>query len=192
MAVFSHRFQCEHLRVDLGLEVKHQTHHARFELSRAHTADVGIVRVDLGDQLFQFSRQFEVVNIDHQPLRVFDNLVAEPERRFEFECDAGVVFGRPHAHRDDGRSLREQRRRCRKQQRAGGLHEAAPVDARCPGVAGQGSVGGNLKRGGICGGCAAIARYGDALAVGGMRSSLKHVVPRSLHPLIETCRVSPC
>ncbi|OWW20513.1 hypothetical protein AYR66_14475 [Noviherbaspirillum denitrificans] len=108
VAVLADRGEREHLRVDFFLEVEHQAHHVRTVLPDAHLLDVGIVRLDLCDQLLQRRVELEAFDIDHQPFGILDDEMAGFQVGVVFQRDAGVVFGRPDAHGHDTGRVRGQ------------------------------------------------------------------------------------
>jgi hypothetical protein len=81
VAVFGNRLQGEHLRLDLGLEIQHQAHHAGTVASDAQLVDVGIAGGDLVVQFGQRRAELDAFQVEHQALRVL--------HREQLELDLG-------------------------------------------------------------------------------------------------------
>jgi hypothetical protein len=108
MPVAGHRCQGEHLRLDLFLQVEHEAHHVRPVLGDPHLADVGVVRLDLGDQAFQRFVERQALDVDHQARRIGHHEVRGLQLAVVFQRDAGVFVGRPDAHGEElGRRRRQ-------------------------------------------------------------------------------------
>jgi hypothetical protein len=102
-----HRCQGEQLRLDGLLQVDHQAHHARLVLADAHARDERVIGAHLTDQIPQLRAQVEPVDIDDQPRWALCQEVLRGQLAIGLDRDPGVVGGRPHPHRDDGRPVRE-------------------------------------------------------------------------------------
>ena len=101
-AVLPGRFEREHLRIDLGLQLHDQAHDARLEAAGTQQLDIGIVGGDLAGQAVEHAVEFDAFDVDDQAIRVLDGEMAEFERCVVFEGNAGVVGGRPDADGEDG------------------------------------------------------------------------------------------
>ena len=98
VVVLADGLEREDLGIDLGLEIEDQTHDVRPVLAHPHLLDIRVVGLDLGDQLFQGGVELDTLDIDHQPLGVFDDEVACLEFAVVLQRDAGIFLCRPDAH----------------------------------------------------------------------------------------------
>ena len=96
--VLAHRCERKDLRVDLFLQIEHQAHHARTVLGDAYLMDVGIVRLDLGDQLLERRVQLQSFDVDDQALRIPDDEMSGLQADVAFQRHARVVLRGPGAH----------------------------------------------------------------------------------------------
>ena len=101
MLVFVDRRQRKDLRIDGCFQVKNQTDGFRIKLADADVLDVGIVRLDFGDQFFQGRVQLDTLYIDDEAFRVGQNKVFRLNLAVMFQCDTCIVIGRPCTDGDD-------------------------------------------------------------------------------------------
>ena len=111
---------------DLGLHIRFEVHDEAHDpgliLPDAHRLNVGVVRLDGFDLLFERGREVEAFDVDHEPKRArgAHEEVFELERAVVLERDARVFLRRPHAHGDHLGAAREVRGQEGKEQRPGG------------------------------------------------------------------------
>ena len=67
MLIRSYRLERKHLRLDVLLELDHKPRHLWPVLSDAYQGDIGVVRLNLANQLLQSRGQIESVDVDDQP-----------------------------------------------------------------------------------------------------------------------------
>ena len=68
--IVAHRLEREQLRIDLALQVEDDPCHAGPVLADAHALDVGIVGLDLRDQLAKRQVDVQPFEIDDHPRRI--------------------------------------------------------------------------------------------------------------------------
>jgi len=106
MAVLRHRIQGEDLGFGFLLEVDDYPHDVGTELTHPYALDVGVLGRDLARQALEDFVEAHARQVDHQAVGIGDELVFEMQRLVRLQRDSRIVFGRPGAHGDEGRSLR--------------------------------------------------------------------------------------
>lgn len=96
VSILAHRWQIEYTRLDLGLEVEHETRYTRLEAPGTQCPDVGVGGRDLGPYPLQHAVDIHVLQIEHQSVRVLKRQKLILDRGSGFERDARVFFRRPN------------------------------------------------------------------------------------------------
>jgi hypothetical protein len=161
--VVGHGLEREHLGRHGLLQVEHQAHHVGAVLRHPQALDVGVVRPDLGNQVVQGRADGQSLNVHHQAVGVFKRELLSLELAVELQRDAGVFVGRPGAHSQDGRRLRQARQDRQDEQGGGDADQAAP--------------------GGAC--------RGEGADWGGGTIAFNHVCPRAVYAVRVASRPSP-